>query len=29
MTMTWWQPLALFLILCPLLCAAVCSALKG
>ncbi len=29
MTMTWWQNLPLFLILCPLMCAAVCSALKG
>lgn len=29
MTMTWWQNLPLFLILCPLMCAAICSALKG
>ena len=27
--MTWWQNLPLFLILCPLMCAAICSALKG
>ncbi len=29
MTMAWWQNLPLFLILAPLMCAAVCSALKG
>ena len=29
MTMAWWQNLPLFQILCPLMCAAVCSALKG
>ena len=29
MTMTWWQNLPLFLILCPLMCAAICSVLKG
>lgn len=29
MTMTWWQNLPLFLILGPLMCAAICSALKG
>ncbi len=27
--MTWWQNLPLFQIVCPLICAAVCSALKG
>ena len=27
--MIWWQNLPLFLILCPLMCAALCSALKG
>ncbi len=29
MTMTWWQNLPLFQIVCPLMCAAVCSALKS